>query len=92
MASAAVVLTDSGGIQEETTILGVPCVTLRRNTERPITVKVGTNVLVGDDPQRMVVEALRALNGKGKEPQMILEKWDGKAASRIVDCIESQMQ
>ena len=92
MASAVVVLTDSGGIQEETTILGVPCVTLRGNTERPITVKAGTNILVGDDPQRMVAEALRALNGKGKEPQMILEKWDGKAASRIVDCIESHMQ
>ncbi len=47
---------------------------------------------MGDDPQRMVAEALRALNGKGKEPQMILEKWDGKAALRIVDCIESHMQ
>jgi len=92
MASAAVVLTDSGGIQEETTILGVPCVTLRRNTERPITVKLGTNILVGDDPQRMVAEAFRALNGKGKESQKILEKWDGQAASRIVNCIESKMQ
>jgi UDP-N-acetylglucosamine 2-epimerase (non-hydrolysing) len=80
---AVVVLTDSGGMQEETTALGVPCVTVRANTERPITVKEGTNVIAGTDPKRVVAEVQKVLTGNGKvgrRPQL----WDGKAAERIV--------
>jgi len=83
MANARLVLTDSGGIQEETTILGVPCLTLRENTERPVTVTQGTNTVVGSDPQRIVAEALAILDGKGKAGR-VPELWDGKAAERIV--------
>jgi len=72
----------SGGIQEETTILGVPCLTLRENTERPVTVMQGTNTIVGCDPQRIVTEALAILDGKGKAGQ-VPELWDGRAAERI---------
>jgi UDP-N-acetylglucosamine 2-epimerase (non-hydrolysing) len=64
---AAVVITDSGGIQEETTYLGVPCLTLRRNTERPVTVSMETKVLVGQDPRLLVFELARILEGKGKK-------------------------
>jgi UDP-N-acetylglucosamine 2-epimerase (non-hydrolysing) len=85
-ASARVVLTDSGGIQEETTILGVPCLTLRDNTERPITVEVGTNQLVGRDPAR-IVDAYRRVRdgvaGRGSVPPL----WDGRAAERIVEVL-----
>lgn len=81
--AARVVLTDSGGIQEETTIMGVPCLTLRENTERPVTCEVGTNLLVGGDPER-ILPAYRAVMdgraGKGEAPPL----WDGKAAQRIV--------
>jgi UDP-N-acetylglucosamine 2-epimerase (non-hydrolysing) len=83
MMHARVVLTDSGGIQEETTILGVPCLTLRENTERPITITAGTNTLVGSDPQRIVVEVGRILAGESKAGR-IPELWDGHAAERIV--------
>ncbi len=81
---AAVVMTDSGGLQEETTALGVACLTLRENTERPVTVEQGTNVLVGTDPARIVAEAARAIGGHGKTGRRP-ELWDGKAAERIVD-------
>lgn len=77
------VLTDSGGIQEETTVLGIPCLTLRSNTERPVTCDVGTNVLVGSDPQAIRRAAFAALNG-GPGNRRIPEKWDGRAAERIV--------
>jgi UDP-N-acetylglucosamine 2-epimerase len=77
------VLTDSGGIQEETTVLGIPCLTLRSNTERPVTCTVGTNVLVGSDPQAIRRAAFAALNG-GARRGRIPEKWDGRAAERIV--------
>lgn len=80
---AAVVLTDSGGLQEETTALGVPCVTIRENTERPVTVDEGSNVLAGTDPQKIIAEARKVLRGEGKtgrRPHL----WDGKAAERIV--------
>jgi len=78
------VLTDSGGIQEETTILNVPCLTLRDSTERPITVSVGTNVLVGNDKKKIVAEACKILDGNGKAGKTP-KLWDGKAAERIVD-------
>jgi UDP-N-acetylglucosamine 2-epimerase (non-hydrolysing) len=80
------VLTDSGGIQEETTVLNVPCLTMRPNTERPITCTIGTNVLVGTDPARIVSEANRILDGDTRE-SAIPEKWDGRSAERIVDVL-----
>jgi UDP-N-acetylglucosamine 2-epimerase (non-hydrolysing) len=80
--SAELVLTDSGGIQEETTVLGVPCLTLRPNTERPVTITEGTNVLVGTDPARILEEGLKVLSGKGRKGR-IPRYWDGHAAPRI---------
>jgi UDP-N-acetylglucosamine 2-epimerase (non-hydrolysing) len=80
---AKLVLTDSGGIQEETTVLGVPCLTLRENTERPITLTEGTNVLVGSDAEKIRLEAFRVLDGDDARPR-IPELWDGKASPRIV--------
>jgi UDP-N-acetylglucosamine 2-epimerase (non-hydrolysing) len=83
---AAVVLTDSGGIQEETTILGIPCLTLRENTERPVTVTHGTNRVVGVARSRIIDAALFALaNPPGRRPAPPL--WDGYAAARIVDAL-----
>ena len=79
---AAAVLTDSGGIQEETTILGVWCLTVRENTERPVTITQGTNTLVGTDPQKMVSEYRRCRSTRLEQPP-VPEKWDGKAAERI---------
>ena len=82
MYGAKFVLTDSGGIQEETTVLGIPCLTLRNNTERPVTVAQGTNVVVGNDEEKIVSEAYRILDGKNEESH-IPELWDGEAAERI---------
>jgi UDP-N-acetylglucosamine 2-epimerase len=84
--NAAIVLTDSGGVQEETTALGVSCLTLRENTERPITVTEGTNIVVGTDPVRIVVEARRILQGAGKKGR-VPAGWDGKAGERIADVL-----
>ena len=84
VAHSRMVLTDSGGIQEETTVLGIPCITLRSNTERPITCDLGTNILVGDDPAAIRQAALSVLNGTVKRGS-IPEKWDGQAARRIAD-------
>jgi len=103
MANAALVLTDSGGIQEETTILGVPCLTLRNNTERPITITEGTNILVGTDPKRIIKAANHILSAqraegigqrdKPKRREKLHrpkrpELWDGKAAGRIVKILK----
>lgn len=82
MSSAVMVLTDSGGIQEETTALGVPCLTIRENTERPITVEQGTNTLVGTDPGALIAAANAVLANGGKRGR-VPEYWDGKAAERI---------
>lgn len=86
MANAAIVLTDSGGIQEETTILGVPCLTIRPNTERPITLQQGTNRLVGNRRDDILREFANALQHRGK-PTPIPPLWDGHAARRIVEVI-----
>lgn len=80
------VLTDSGGIQEETTALGVPCLTLRENTERPITITEGTNELVGQDPIKIVNAARDILAGRTK-PGHVPQLWDGHAAERIVEIL-----
>jgi UDP-N-acetylglucosamine 2-epimerase (non-hydrolysing) len=84
MSEAKLVLTDSGGIQEETTILGVPCVTLRENTERPITVEMGTNRLAGTDPDRILAATEDILAGRWKTGS-VPPLWDGRAAERMAD-------
>jgi UDP-N-acetylglucosamine 2-epimerase (non-hydrolysing) len=86
---AAVVITDSGGIQEETTYLQVPCLTLRGNTERPVTVTLGTNVLVGNDATKLKRELLQVLDGKAKVGS-IPPLWDGQAGKRIADILVKQ--
>ncbi|MGH9179943.1 MAG: non-hydrolyzing UDP-N-acetylglucosamine 2-epimerase [Acidimicrobiales bacterium] len=86
-AGARIVLTDSGGVQEETTVLGVPCLTLRDSTERPITVTEGTNTVVGRDPERVVAEARRVL-GDGVEARRPA-LWDGRAGERIAEVLLS---
>jgi UDP-N-acetylglucosamine 2-epimerase (non-hydrolysing) len=80
--SARIVLTDSGGIQEETTILKIPCLTLRENTERPITAEIGSNQVVGADPEKILAAYRSVMTEKFRESR-IPEKWDGKAAGRI---------
>jgi UDP-N-acetylglucosamine 2-epimerase (non-hydrolysing) len=82
MDRAALLVTDSGGIQEETTFLGVPCLTVRLNTERPVTVTEGTNELVGIDPDRIVAAGTAALRGGGKRGR-VPALWDGKSGARI---------
>jgi UDP-N-acetylglucosamine 2-epimerase (non-hydrolysing) len=91
MIDARVVLTDSGGIQEETTALGVPCLTLRDNTERPITVDVGSNVLVGSDPEALRKAARAVLDGQAKKGS-VPELWDGHASARIADVLERDLR
>ena len=83
---ATLVVTDSGGIQEETTYLGVPCLTVRCNTERPITTTVGTNVLVGQDHDRLLSEARRIVSGDAKRGR-VPPLWDGRAAHRIAETV-----
>jgi UDP-N-acetylglucosamine 2-epimerase (non-hydrolysing) len=83
---ACLVLTDSGGIQEETTFLGVPCITLRNNTERPVTTTVGTNYLVGTNPNKIVETVHSVIEGntrRGSVPQL----WDGEAGARIMEIL-----
>ena len=87
---AQMVLTDSGGIQEETTALGVPCLTLRDSTERPVTVTEGTNRIVGTDPSAIEAAIAELRSGprpKGRRPEL----WDGHAAPRIVDILERDL-
>lgn len=90
MSQSRLVLTDSGGLQEETTVLGIPCLTLRENTERPITITEGTNLLLGTDPKRIETEAKHVLEGhakKGRVPKF----WDGRAAERIVKVLAGKL-
>ncbi len=88
---ATVVITDSGGIQEETTYLNVPCLTMRTNTERPITVLCGTNTLVGQDPARLTLEVRNILEGKGKQGT-IPPLWDGHTGERIADVLGRSLE
>jgi UDP-N-acetylglucosamine 2-epimerase (non-hydrolysing) len=83
---ATVVITDSGGIQEETTFLGIPCLTLRDSTERPITVSLGTNTLVGQDTRKLQAAVSAILEGKGKKGT-IPPLWDGHAGERIAEIL-----
>ena len=91
---ARLVLTDSGGIQEETTALGIPCLTLRENTERPITVELGTNAIVGTDAERIVKAAWSALDATPRDgqPARIPPLWDGHTADRILDALLEGMR
>lgn len=90
MAQARLMVTDSGGVQEETTILGVPCLTLRENTERPVTVTQGTNQILGTSPKRIISAIGQVLNSEvkvGSHPEL----WDGSAAKRIVSIVREQL-
>jgi UDP-N-acetylglucosamine 2-epimerase (non-hydrolysing) len=89
MSHAQVVLTDSGGVQEETTILRIPCITLRDNTERPITLQQGTNVLVGTDPNKIIAEFSRVRQGRWAQSG-VPQYWDGQAATRIVQILTNE--
>jgi len=91
MSRARLVLTDSGGIQEETTALGVPCITLRESTERPITAEQGTNTIVGTDPEKILFAANEVLSKGGKAGQ-VPELWDGCAAQRIAVILEKWLK
>ena len=90
VANARLVLTDSGGIQEETTVLGIPCLTLRENTERPITVTHGTNRVIGAAPARILSEAMKALDSP-RSPLVPPPLWDGHASERIVQVLRDQI-
>ena len=89
MSRARLVLTDSGGIQEETTVLGIPCLTLRSNTERPVTLTHGTNRLIGTNPEAIVSMALQALNESGRSSDRP-PLWDGLASERIIEKLDGR--
>ena len=89
MSEARLVLTDSGGIQEETTILGVPCITLRSNTERPVTVTDGTNIVAGIEKENIIKKSLSVLNSNKRDIPKTPPFWDGRAAERIVGILSS---
>tara|TARA_B100000315_G_C14170246_1_gene404192 strand:- start:209 stop:499 length:291 start_codon:yes stop_codon:yes gene_type:complete len=84
MSNSKFVLTDSGGIQEEATVLRIPCITLRNNTERPVTVEQGTNLLVSTDKDKVIEKSIEIIDNKINIKNRIPELWDGKAAERIV--------
>jgi UDP-N-acetylglucosamine 2-epimerase (non-hydrolysing) len=84
---AGLVLTDSGGVQEETTVLKVPCLTLRENTERPVTIHQGSNRLVGCDPRRIVEAAFQVLDQEGRKDYPVPDLWDGQSAGRLVEVL-----
>jgi len=86
MKDSKMVLTDSGGMQEETTALGIPCITLRENTERPITVEQGSNTITGSDPDK-IMDCFNEIMSSGGKAGHIPELWDGKAAERIASII-----
>ncbi|MCH8067643.1 MAG: UDP-N-acetylglucosamine 2-epimerase (non-hydrolyzing) [Nanoarchaeota archaeon] len=92
MSNSKLVLTDSGGIQEETTVLGIPCITLRKNTERPVTVEQGTNLLVSTDANKVIEESLKVIDNQIKSDRRIPELWDGNAAQRIVDILLMELE
>lgn len=87
---AKIVMTDSGGLQEETTAFGVPCLTIRENTERPVTISEGTNTLVGTDTDLLEREFLKVLRGEGKVGR-VPDKWDGKASDRIAETLLAEI-
>ncbi len=87
--SANIVLTDSGGIQEETTVLKIPCITLRENTERPVTAEIGSNQIVGTDTEKIVAAYKNVMSGHWREPQ-VPPLWDGRAAERIVQSLQEK--
>jgi UDP-N-acetylglucosamine 2-epimerase (non-hydrolysing) len=89
IADAAAVLTDSGGIQEETTFLGIPCFTLRDNTERPVTIELGTNVLLGLRPERIAELPALIENARSRRNGALPPYWDGAAAERVADVVAS---
>jgi UDP-N-acetylglucosamine 2-epimerase (non-hydrolysing) len=87
MSNSKLVLTDSGGMQEETTVLGIPCITLRENTERPVTIAYGTNAVVGTDKELIIEESLKRINSdtsRSDQNTQYPPLWDGKAGQRIV--------
>jgi UDP-N-acetylglucosamine 2-epimerase (non-hydrolysing) len=90
MKNASIVVTDSGGIQEETTCLGVRCVTVRENTERPVTVTRGTNVIAGTKSEN-IRKAIADQTRLAGTPSRVPDKWDGKAAARIIDTIAREV-
>ncbi len=90
ISSAKIVFTDSGGIQEETTFLGVPCLTLRENTERPITVEIGSNQVVGTNTCAIINAYRQVVNGGWHEPQ-IPPLWDGRASGRIIKTLMDRL-
>ncbi len=90
MSEATVVLTDSGGIQDETTMLGVPCITLGNNTERPITLEQGTNVLAGSNPEKIIDQFKRA-HGNRSQSSRVPSYWDGNAAKRIIKVLMNSL-
>ena len=90
MSNSKLVLTDSGGLQEETTALKIPCLTLRENTERPITIEMGTNTLVGTNPEKIKREAFNILENENfVKDTKIPPLWDGKTAERICEALVS---
>lgn len=87
--ASALVITDSGGVQEESTFLGIPCLTVRDNTERPVTIQLGTNRLVGQDPRDILAAALTVLDRPASEAT-VPDRWDGRTATRILDVLRAQ--